>query len=207
MATLDELIDEVAGHLPGCPRPAIRLELVRAMAVLCERTQAWREKTTFDQTAGTRIYTLKSRYSADILHVAAVWRRTATDVAAETDTRVKDFDGQRLHETLWSVDVTEDVVKLALKDTPETTVAKGLRAELVLRPVTTQTPDLDPSFLTAHGRGIAGKAIAELAMRARRPWSNPALAPMMMARFRAAISDARTAMETEHSGGAPVLWS
>ncbi len=101
MATLKQFAQKLSKHLPRCPQPVVRSQLLEVCRDFCQRTRLWTEQlTAIDVVSGTARYSL----SSDNGEVWGVQRAELDETPLDwTDIEAKDRD-----ETTWRTDTADD---------------------------------------------------------------------------------------------------
>jgi len=166
----DQLLDELYLHLPGCSKTLIKGTLIKALRVLCDRTEAWTETLApVDLVAEQLDYTLTTDWQAYIKRVIQVRKMSADEAAAG-------FDGSITAPQFYDF-TPPGTLTLNQQLIPRENVTGGMIVKVVLSPLwnAVEIPDW---LFNRWAQGIVARTLFELkAMKSSAsspvPWSDP----------------------------------
>lgn len=166
--TYADLLPLMATLLPRCPESERTAELRKAWLELCERTNIWQAIITRDLVLD-RKHPLTPSDEALVKKVLKVYVRTAAEVAANRA-------GALLHPGRYDVVRYPGGVRLEFIEAPIEAVTNGLQVHAVLVPKSGVKECEAPWLLSDYHQALIGRAVYQLAIRPRRPWSSLTIA-------------------------------
>jgi hypothetical protein len=174
------IINDVAPHVPECPRPIIEDALRESCREFFSDSRCWRERglTLLTTVASQKAYTFNAPANAELMEVIAAWNGTEeveVGIPGEED-------------DLYRVTVADDGTQLELAALPETAgvVIKGG----VIYTLARNAAGIPSWVYNEHRHGLACGAAAKLVVQGKKPWTDREAYKWLRGEFDTAVRDA-----------------
>ena len=187
-----DLISEVLPQLAADPSdPVTEQAIKRAVIEFCRDSWVWRYiPDAADVVAGVLEYDLEPPQGADIVAVLDVQVNNVPVTPRSIEMLNVEFPGWRTTPKTTKHFTQLDTSQILLAPLPEIGITGGLAMTLALQPKRTATGF--PSWISnQYMERIADGAVGRLMLMSDKPWSDASNGAMHMARFMAAIANAR----------------